>query len=153
MPNNTDDYTFDSETAYEISSAIAKKKQSRKEAGRKQKKQKKLAVGLSVTAVVLVIGAVYLTGLAKNTGRFLDNTTINDIDVSGMNSAEAIAALKDSYSTPSLELDLRNGETVHIDLSDFNYTADIATPVKKVQKEQNHALWFTHLFNEQNITV
>ena len=93
MPKNTDDYSFDSETAYEISSAIARKKQNRKAASRKAQKQKKLAAGLSAAAVVLIIGAVYLAGLAKNTGKFLDHTIINDTDVSGMNSAEAIAAL------------------------------------------------------------
>lgn len=153
MSKNTNDYSFDSNTAYEISSAIARKKENRKAANKKLKKKKQLAAALSVCAVVLVIGAVYLVGLAKNTGRFLDNTFINDVDVSGLNTAQAIAALRDTYSVPSLEIDLINGDTVHFDLSDFNYSSDISTPVKKAQNEQNHALWFTSLFKEQNITI
>ena len=153
MSKRSDDYSFDSSTSYDISSAIAKKKENRKAESRKAARRKKLAAGLTVAAVVLSLGAVYLAGLSNSAGKFLKNTFINDMDVGGMRTADVVNMLKEQYVAPSLEIHKRGGDVMDVDLSDFGYKVEIAGPVREAYNTQNHALWFTSLFKTDDISI
>ncbi len=153
MSRRSDDYSFDSSTSYDISSAIAKKKENRKAESRKAARRKKLAAGLTVAAVVLSLGAAYLAGLSSSAGKFLKNTFINDMDVGGMRTADVVNMLKEQYVAPSLEIHKRGGDVMDIDLSDFGYKVEIAGPVRVAYNTQNHALWFMSLFKTDEINI
>ncbi|MBQ7990767.1 MAG: L,D-transpeptidase family protein [Oscillospiraceae bacterium] len=147
----SDDYTFDSDTSYDISAAIARKKQGRKAENKRARRQKKLAAGLCVAAVIVVLAGIYLGGLSKYAGKFLKNTFINDTDVSGMTTSEVTNMFKEAVEAPSLTLNKRGGDVMDIDLSDFGYKVEIAAPVREAYNSQNHALWFTNLFKTDEI--
>ena len=156
--------TSDSDISYDISAAIANKKKKQeeertkaiaaeKEAKRAKSRRTMKTVIICVILGAVILGALYLIGLASSTGKFLKNTSINGFDVSGMNATEAAIALKSFDNADKVTINARNGKTVDIPFSDFGYNTDYATPVRRLYEGQDHSLWFMSYFKATDYTI
>ncbi len=113
----------------------------------KRKKKKKSLIPVFVTCgvfltLVLATSAAYLVGRAKFDERFIPNTFINDIDVSGKTLAATKQALSDKNSPTSLNVTKHDGSKVEIKLSDFDYHDNSDEQIEKIFKNVNQGSWF-----------
>ena len=128
---------------------------SRPQARRRRKKQSSPAAAVLILLVVLAVvtGVVYLAGWSTSMNTFLKNTFINDVDVSGLTTAQAASKLSAQFTAPKVSIHTKSGNTVTMNLSEYGYTFDINTPVKKIYNEQDHKLWFKSLFETSDYTL
>jgi hypothetical protein len=129
----------------------APKKKKKKSAPKKKKKSagKKAAAAVGVTFTVLLVGcaAFYLAGLNAYKGRFLDNTYINGINVSGLTQADAYEILSaDSLIPDTLTIAKRDGSEFSVKLSDIGYTDNTKVLITQYYSQQNHYGWLASKF-------
>ncbi|MBR6045683.1 MAG: L,D-transpeptidase family protein [Ruminococcus sp.] len=129
-----------------------KKKSSGQPPKKKKKKQMsgvKAIVIAVIIIVVLVLGFLaflYFRGLREAQGKFLQNTTINGVNVSGMNESEAYNALmKDSAAPDSITLIKVDGSKTVLPLKDIGYQDNVKVFISQYMTQQNYYLWFTNL--------
>ena len=146
------DYDFapDSDVSSMISSAIANKK--------KMQKSKKRGKGIAVIAVVctvlvISIAGVYFGGWISSMGKFLKNTYINNIDVSGMTLSQAVDAVKSGPTSEYLVVTGRSGSVEHIPLDFFDYKYDLTKDIKEVFDQVDHANWYKSYFKQTDYTT
>lgn len=117
-----------------------------------KKKKKKSSSGktaavaiCSVVGVVLVAaGGIYLWGMNSYKDRFLGNTYINGVDVSGKTKAEAYQLVSEQSPIPdALTVTKKDGSTFSIKLSEIGYNNNTQTLVTQYYTQQNHYSWFT----------
>lgn len=136
-------------------SAAAKAKQ------KKKKRQKRVMLSVAALAVVIAAAAAgggiwYTHGKSKYDGVFLENTYINDTDVSRKTPEEAAAmVVQDSDMPDTITLTKPDGTEARISLKDIGLKDNIASSVKNYYSEQNHSGWFTAKTNptEYNFKV
>ncbi len=118
-------------------------------AGKKRRKKKSSAAPavIAVVALVVLLGAGYLAGWSSSMGTFLKNTYIDDEDVSGMTTIQAINLLKDKYTAPKVTISTRSGNVVTIDLAEYGYSVDVSAAIKEIYNKQDHSKWFLSFFN------
>lgn len=96
--------------------------------------------------VLLFVGFLYFRGLREAQGKFLQNTTINGVNVSGLNEAEAYRALMNNDQAPeSIELIKLDGSKVVIQLPDIGYQDNIKSSISQYLTQQNYYTWFRNL--------
>lgn len=123
----------------------------RREADVKVKKGMTPAKAVIITVIiilVLVLGFLtflYFRGLRNAQGKFLDNTYINDIEVSELTEPEAYNKLKSAITFPeAVTLVKPDGTKVDFPLKDLNYFDNVKVTVSQFMSQQNYYMWFTH---------
>lgn len=120
---------------------------SHKKRRRKKSSGGKTAAFFLIGLLLLVVGMGYFIGLVLTNGAFLPNTTINGVDVGGMNLQEATEAVDSSDTASTLVLTQEDGSVVYsILLDEFGYTYNVDQQVQKLYSGIDRKLWFTSLF-------
>ena len=96
--------------------------------------------------VILLLAFLYFKGLRNAQGKFLQNTYINQINVSELTEAEAYERVKDSITLPKdIVLVKLDGSKIEIPLESVGYQDNIKATVGMYMSQQNYYTWFTHL--------
>ncbi|GAB5082006.1 L,D-transpeptidase family protein [Hominimerdicola sp. 21CYCFAH17_S] len=125
-----------------------------KSKGRKKKKRSRAKViGILSACIVIAAAAavtgVYFYGMNKADGKFLANTTINGIDVSGKTEKEAYElVLQNSVIPENITLTKLDGTDLTISLDKIGYKDNIKVTVSQYFTQQNHYTWFRNLWNK-----
>lgn len=123
------------------------------------KKKKKGSAGkkaaiISCTIVgvaVVVLGGIYLVGMNGYKDKFLDNTYINGINVSGKTKAEAYELVSAQSSIPNaVTVTKKDGTTFSVKLSEIGYNDNTQTLITQYYTQQNHYAWFTSKMKNTN---
>lgn len=117
-------------------------------ANRKRKKKKKnwlplVVVGGVFTALVLGLGITYFVGRSRYQGKFLPNTYINNVNVSGMTLEEVEKEFLHSDVSDSFVIHKQDGTDVTIPVTDFDYHYDTKEQLEKLFDKQDANAWFT----------
>lgn len=106
-----------------------------------------------ILAAVLVIalGAVYTVGYIGYKGRYLKNTFVNGVDISGMKIGEADDAIAASANDSGITIVKKGGEKVHFDGS--QYGCKFFVPENANYGAEKHKFWFTKYFHSTNYNV
>lgn len=139
-----EEYHFDGSA---VTAAINKKKAASEEALAVLARKKRKAVILIIAAVLAVLAALYAWGWSSAKGKFLPNTYIDGIDVSGMTVAKAAAALQGESFSGELRLTTRNGEKV-IYPSEYGCVYDVFGTVQELYKGVSHFGWIGAYFKD-----
>ena len=127
---------------------------SKKKKGTKAKKKSKVKTAGIISASVLIVAAaavtgVYFYGMNKVDGKFLANTTINGIDVSGRTEKEAYElVLQDSVIPENITLIKMDGTDLTISLDKIDYKDNIKVTISQYFSQQNHYTWFRNLWSK-----
>lgn len=118
-------------------------------ARRKKKSKAPLIVCCSILiAIVVGCGIAYLVGLGKYKDKFLDNTFINNIDVSGKTKEEVYSIVKEkSTLKDSFTLTRLDGTVIQIPLKDIGYEDKTQYEIETFYNSQNHYNWIGAKFN------
>ena len=114
----------------------------------KRKKKKKkinlpLIITLSVFALIIIaIAVVYFVGRAKYSDKFLPNTYINNINVSGETVEEAYEKFKHPEEGGSLTVVCQTGKEVVIPFSEFDYGYNTMDKIREIFSRQSSGAWF-----------
>lgn len=130
------------------------KKQSVNNKKRRRKKKSSLMPALIAGGafLLLVLGAsgAYFAGRAKYDGKFLPNTYINNVDVSGKTLSEAKRMFEKADSPTQLEIVKQDGKSVVIKLQDFDYEYDTNYQLEKIYNDIDYNYWFKGLAGNGN---
>lgn len=127
---------------------------SKKKKGTKAKKKSKVKTAGIISVSVLIVAAaavtgVYFYGMNKVDGKFLANTTINGIDVSGRTEKEAYElVLQDSVIPENITLIKMDGTDLTISLDKIDYKDNIKVTISQYFSQQNHYTWFRNLWSK-----
>ena len=108
--------------------------------------KKKIWIRYSLLAAAMVLAGIYIGGLLYFHGKFLANTDINGIDVSGRNVTEAEQQIREQVEDYKITLKERKKKSETILASDIGYHYVSNGEVLKCQKSQMYALWFVNYF-------
>ncbi len=137
-------------------SATSAKSKNSNEGSKKNSKKKKTSGGKTAA---IVIGSIALVCVAAMTGfyfyglnnvqdKFLANTTINGVDVSGKTQKEVYdIVLKESPIPEEITIIMMNGDDISIPLSKIDYKDNIQQTISLYYSQQNHYTWFKNLLN------
>lgn len=113
---------------------------------RKSKKRTKNAVLIicvtSIVVLVTVLGVSYGVGRAYYKDKFLADTYINGVEVSGMTYEEAVDALKAEELPETLTITAIDGKQFVLSPRDFGYRRSAKTEIKRLFDNVDHAIWF-----------
>ena len=123
---------------------------------RKKKKSKApLIVCLSLLGVIVLgLAVAYIVGVNKYKGVFLDNTFINNIDVSSKTKEEAYKMVKEkSQLKDSITIVRLGGEQISIPLKEIGYEDKTQYEIEKFYNSQNHYNWIGAKFSNTQFEV
>lgn len=136
----------------------AKKPQPKKSGSSSKKKKKKKksaakALGITLGAVVIAAAAVvtglYFHGMNNAKGKFLENTYINGVDVSGKTQKEAYDLVVENSVIPDkITLTKLDGSEITIPFSTIGYKDNVQVTVSQFYSQQNHYTWFKNKFKQ-----
>ncbi|NLZ45499.1 MAG: L,D-transpeptidase family protein [Clostridiales bacterium] len=115
-----------------------------------KRSKKKIIVLICITVFVLVIIALFTTyfvGKSKYKGKFLPNTFVNGVDISKKTPAEVCESfgVKDPNG---ISIQKRDGQTITIAFSDFDYDYNIDSEIQTLYDNQNLNAWVDALFKD-----
>lgn len=118
----------------------------------KKKKSAAKAVGIASCVIIVVAmagtAAVYFNGMNKAKDRFLANTSINGIDVSGKTQKEAYDLVMENSVIPEkITLTRLDGSSITIPMDKIGYKDNIKVTVSQYYSQQNHYTWFKNLWS------
>lgn len=127
--------------------------------GKKKKKKfssgKTVAIAIcSVVGVMIVAaGGFYLWGMNSYKDRFLGNTYINGIEVSGKTKAEAYKLVSEQAVIPkAITVTKKDGTTFSIKLSEIGYNDNTQNLITQYYTQQNHYSWFSSAMKRTDFT-
>ncbi|MGN0623116.1 MAG: hypothetical protein ACI4JA_04100, partial [Oscillospiraceae bacterium] len=126
-----------------------------KKSGAKKKKRSALPVIIACSAGLVFIGggaAAYYAGKSDYDGKFLANTYINDVDVSGKTVAEAQHMLARDDLPAALTVVKQDGGKVVVKLEDFGYSYDTDQQIQSLYDNVDHNAWLSALSKEERLT-
>ena len=128
---------------------------SRKPARRKKKSKAPLIVCLSLLgAIVVGLGIAYIVGMVKYKGVFLDNTFINNIEVSGKTKEQAYNMVKEkSDLKDSIKIVRLDGSEIELPLKEIGYEDKTQYEIEKFYNSQNHYNWIGAKFSNTQFEV
>lgn len=128
---------------------------SRKPARRKKKSKAPLIVCLSLLgAIVVGLGIAYIVGMVKYKGVFLDNTFINNIEVSGKTKEQAYDMVKEkSDLKDSIKIVRLDGSEIELPLKEIGYEDKTQYEIEKFYNSQNHYNWIGAKFSNTQFEV
>lgn len=123
----------------------------------KKKKNSKavkiVCISLLLT-IVLGLGIAYIVGMVKYKGVFLDNTFINNIEVSGKSKEEAYNMVKEkSDLKDNIIIQRLDGSQLELALKDIGYSDKTQYEIEKFYNSQNHYNWIGAKFNNTQFEV
>ena len=122
---------------------------------KKKRKKRKMSAGKKAAVIscsaagvmVAALGVAYFIGMCSYKGKFLDNTYINTVDVSGKTKDEAVELVKKKSSIPEkVTIQKADGTSISIKLSDIGYNDNTANKVAELFEGQSHSGWFGSKF-------
>lgn len=115
---------------------------------------KKKLIGVSLASCLLLILAIYVGGVFSYKDKFLNNTSINGIDVSKLTVEKATAKIKEKI-TQNINLDLvfSDGSNQVIDGLNSSIKLNSNVNLDKLVKNQNRFLWFMSYFDNNKLNV
>lgn len=122
--------------------------------GKKKKKKSAVkAVGIAsgcvLLAAVAVVTGLYFYGMNNAKGKFLENTYINGVDVSGKTQKEAYDLVVENSVIPDkITLTKLDGSEVTIPFSTIGYKDNVQVTVSQFFSQQNHYTWFKNKFKQ-----
>ena len=116
-------------------------------------KQKRNKIALILVFVLLIL-AVYSGGIVYAMQRFLPNTSIKGMDVSGMSSEEANQLLKNQKLVIEVDQKARNGKDIVTETLDLERLtgASVEYATAEVISSQDRFLWFKSFFVPTDFT-
>jgi hypothetical protein len=115
---------------------------SKKRGRKKVKNQTVLICGTAIAALIGAVAIAYGTGRVYYRNRFLADTYINGVDVSGKTYEQAVKELKADSIPKEFKVTTIDGKDVTISPADFGYTRNAKDEVKKLYDKVNHGVWF-----------
>lgn len=110
---------------------------------KKAKKNYALPICLGVIGLMAATtGIAYLSGRVAYSGKFLNDTYINGVEVSGMTCEEAVKALKADDVPKTLKITAIDGVEYDLPTSNFGYKRNGADEIKKLMEGVDHETWF-----------
>ena len=127
----------------------------RKPARRKKKSKTPLIVCLSILgAIVVGLGIAYIVGIVKYKNVFLDNTFINNIEVSGKTKEEAYNMVKEkSDLKDNIIIQRLDGSEIQLPLKEIGYSDKTQYEIEKFYNSQNHYNWIGAKFSNTQFEV
>lgn len=101
----------------------------------------------------LVIIVAYLIGIFYFNGKFLNNTTINGIDISMKSPHEIHDIFNSQINNHSLTLTFIDNQTETLESRNSGITYNQDNKLNDLYNQQNHWLWFTSFFNKSELTL
>jgi len=125
----------------------------RKKSQNKKNTHLKIKYRIMIIACMSFILVVYLIGLLYFNGKFLNQTTVNGIDVSQLSIEKAHQKIEEKINNHSLNLKFVDdeSETITIDNSGIQYNQD--NHLNDLYDQQNHLLWFMSFFDKEALTL
>lgn len=136
-------------------SDTAEENTSHKKSTSKNKKKKKSSgakkAGIAIAAILIIAlgsgAGLYLHGMKGVQGKFLANTYINGIDVSGKTQKEAYdLVMQDSIIPEKITVTKLDGSEFTIPLSKIGYQDNIKVTIAQYYSQQNHYMWFKYMY-------
>lgn len=125
---------------------------SRKKGRKKVKNQTALICGTIAVAMVAVLGVSYGAGRAYYNNKFLADTFINGVDVSGKTYDQAVKALKADKIPDKFTVTAIDGKKFELSPKDFGYKRNGALEIKNLYEEVNHGTWFSGYSGRTDLT-
>lgn len=114
-----------------------------------RKKKKKTVVLFVIGLVIILLAGAYVTGLLMTKDKFLPNTYINGVNVSGMTSEQAIETIEELGTQLNKIVFLKNdGSSVTIPYERFGYEFNTEEIVENALSEGNEYLYFLNFFKK-----
>ncbi len=128
----------------------------KKPASRKKKKKLRNNTGILCGAIlgafVVTIGGAYCVGRAYYSGKFLADTYINGVNVSGLDYEEACKKTGADVTPKKLSFTTVDGKQIDISTADFDYKRNSKDEVKKLLGQVKHSSWFSGLISKSEYT-
>lgn len=124
-----------------------------KETKRKKKFSHQKQLQLRIIIIVALIIGIYFVGFFYYNGKFLNHTTINNIDVSQLTMSKAHKTLQQKMIGHSVDLTFVDNEkeTVKVDECGLSYNQN--NHINDLFAKQNHWLWFVSFFDSYDYTL
>ncbi len=113
---------------------------------------KKRKIITAVGAVVVILGGIYAGGSYYFSNHFFPNTTINGVDTSMQQSAEALQTVKDHLASYQLSIHSEDGDMT-IDASEAGLEYTDTENVQELMENQNNYSWITEVFHDHVYTA
>lgn len=125
------------------------KSKSKAGSGGKRKRKKRnnagIVCGAAAAAIICTAGGGYLAGRAYYSDKFLSNTTINGVDVSGKTFEQACDILGVNDNPYQLTVKTIDNTPVNFETSDFDYKLSGKDEIRKIYESVDRGLWFMSL--------
>ena len=108
---------------------------------------------LVISIILLLLAGLYVWQSLTYKNRFLPQTTIGDLNVSGLTVKEANKKLTDEYSDLSFTITNQNETLQTIKKTEFGFQPDFATELTKWQTKQNSWAWPLSYFSKTKHTL
>lgn len=124
----------------------------------KQKNKKPYFFSLILSICILVlITAFFITALvvgnSKYKEKFIPNTFINEVNVSGQSLSEAVS-LFESFDIPDeLIITKHDGSAVSIPVESLGFTSDTSDKIEEIYNQVKKEKWYKGLFDENHFTL
>lgn len=124
----------------------------------KQKNKKPYFFPLILSICILVlITAFFITALvvgnSKYKEKFIPNTFINEVNVSGQSLSEAVS-LFESFDIPDqLIITKHDGSAVSIPVESLGFTSDTSDKIEEIYNQVKKEKWYKGLFDENHFTL
>ncbi|MCC8192696.1 MAG: L,D-transpeptidase/peptidoglycan binding protein [Ruminococcus sp.] len=120
---------------------------------KKKKKKKRTAVLFVLGLLIILLGGAYIIGLMMTNDKFLPNTYINGVNVSGMTAEQAVETIEELGNQLDKIVFLKNdGSSVTIPYERFGYEFNTEEVVDEAISGTNEYLYFLHFFKTTEIT-
>lgn len=111
---------------------------------------------LVICIIVLIIAfliTAFIVGNSKYKDKFIPNTFINDVNVSGQTLSEA-TSLFESFNIPSdIIITKHDGSTVNIPSEKLGFKSNSSDKIKEIYDQVKKEKWYKGLFNEKYFTI
>lgn len=114
--------------------------------------KKKYQIRIIIAFIIIFVGG-YIFGCIYYNNRFMANTTVNDVDVSGSSYQQASDQLKNLISNQNIVLTFIDNQQETISQGNCGITFNESSSLNSELKKQNSFLWFTHFFSTTNIEI
>lgn len=111
-------------------------------------KYKYILIGLTSLTML-----TYFIGYFISQNKFLDNTSINGIDVSKLSLEETNSKLEESINNKKIDVEFINKEIITLSNNDLGIIYNKNNEMKDLFFNQNHWLWFTRVWNKDEYTI
>lgn len=116
------------------------------------KKKKKTAVMFIIGIIIILLAGAYVTGLLMTKDKFLPNTYINGVNVSGMTAEQAVETIEELGNQLDKLVFLKNdGSSITIPYERFGYEFNTKSIVENSISDVDEYLYFLNFFKKTKI--